>query len=156
MLARRPRGVNETPREIDVFHVRVLEFSNVPPATPLETFPNPRPERDFEIAIDCPEFTSVCPKTGLPDFGEIRITYVPGDRCIELKSLKYYMIEFRNRGIFYEAVTNQILDDLVAACQPRRMTVVGDFSVRGGMKTVVTATYGAENPKTHTPNLKSQ
>ena len=97
--------------------------------TTIETFPNPRPGRDFEIAINCPEFTSVCPKTGLPDFGEIRITYVPGDRCIELKALKYYMIEFRNRGIFYEAVTNQILDDLVAACQPKRMTVVGDFSV---------------------------
>jgi 7-cyano-7-deazaguanine reductase len=107
----------------------------------IETFPNPRPGRDFEIAIHCPEFTSVCPKTGLPDFGEIRITYVPGDRCIELKSLKYYLIEFRNRGIFYESVTNEILDALVTACQPRRMTVIGDFSVRGGMKTVVTATY---------------
>ena len=107
----------------------------------LETFPNPRPERDFEIAISCPEFTSVCPKTGLPDFGEIRITYVPGDRCIELKSLKYYMFEYRNRGVFFEAATNQILDDLVAACAPRRMTVVGDFAVRGGMKTVVTASY---------------
>ncbi len=110
-------------------------------AAPLETFPNPRPGREFEIAIDCPEFTSVCPKTGLPDFGAIRITYVPGDRCIELKSLKYYFIAFRNRGIFYEAVTNEILDDLVAACGPRRMTVVGDFSVRGGIKTVVTASY---------------
>ena len=109
--------------------------------TALETFPSPRPEREFEIAINCPEFTSVCPKTGLPDFGEIRITYVPADRCIELKSLKYYMIGFRDRGIFYEAVTNQILDDLVAACQPRRMTVVGDFTVRGGIKTTVTATY---------------
>jgi len=109
----------------------------------IETFPNPSPERDFEIAIACPEFTSLCPKTGLPDFGEIRITYVPGNRCIELKSLKYYIIEFRNRGIFYEAVTNEILDHLVAACQPRRMTVVGDFSVRGGMKTVVTASYEA-------------
>lgn len=107
----------------------------------LETFPNPRPERDFEITINCPEFTSVCPKTGLPDFGEIRITYVPGDRCIELKSLKYYMFEFRNRGIFFEAATNQILDDLVAACAPRRMTVIGDFAVRGGMKTIVTASY---------------
>jgi 7-cyano-7-deazaguanine reductase len=107
----------------------------------LETFPNPRPERDYQIAISCPEFTSVCPKTGLPDFGEIRITYTPADRCVELKSLKYYMIEFRNRGIFYEAVTNQILDDLVALLRPRRMTVVGDFSVRGGIKTVVTATY---------------
>ncbi len=110
----------------------------------LETFPNPRPERDYEIAINCPEFTSVCPKTGLPDFGEIRITYVPDARCVELKSLKYYLIEFRNRGIFYENVTNQILDDLVAAVLPRRMTVVGDFSVRGGMKTVVTATYVAD------------
>jgi 7-cyano-7-deazaguanine reductase len=110
---------------------------------PLETFPNPRPERDYEIAINCPEFTSVCPKTGLPDFGEIRISYVPDAHCIELKSLKYYFIAFRDRGIFYEAVTNQILDDLVAACQPRRMTVVGDFSVRGGIKTVVSATYSA-------------
>ena len=111
------------------------------PRTTLETFTNPRPERDYEIAIACPEFTSLCPKTGLPDFGAIRITYVPDASCVELKSLKLYMIEFRNRGIFYEAVTNQILDDLVAAIQPRRMTVVGDFSVRGGLKTVVTATY---------------
>ena len=112
-------------------------------ATAIETFPSPRPEREFEIAISCPEFTSVCPQTGLPDFGEIRITYVPRDRCIELKSLKYYLIGFRNLGIFYEAVTNQILDDLVAACQPRRMTIVGDFSVRGGIKTVVKVSYDA-------------
>ena len=111
----------------------------------LETFPNPRPERDFEIQIDCPEFTSVCPKTGLPDFGTIHITYVPGDRCIELKSLKYYLNDFRNRGIFYESVTNQILDDLVAACEPRRMKVVGDFTPRGGIKTVVTAAYPFES-----------
>ena len=112
--------------------------------SPLETFPNPRPGRDFEVKIQCPEFTSVCPKTGLPDFGEIQITYVPADLCIELKSLKYYMIGFRDRGIFYEAVTNQILDDLVTICQPRSMTIVGDFTVRGGIKTVVTATYTAE------------
>lgn len=111
----------------------------------IATFPNPRPERDFEIAIRCPEFTSVCPMTGLPDFGEIRITYVPEAACVELKSLKYYFIEFRNRGIFYEQVTNQILDDLVAAISPRRMTVVGDFSVRGGISTVVTATYDAKS-----------
>ena len=110
-------------------------------ATPLETFPNPRPGREFEIAISCPEFTSVCPKTGLPDFGEIRITYIPDELCIELKSLKYYFIEFRNRGIFYEAVTNQILDDLVAVCAPRRMSVVGDFSARGGITTMVTASF---------------
>ena len=107
----------------------------------IETFPNPRPDREYRIAISCPEFTSVCPKTGLPDFGEIRITYVPGAQCIELKSLKYYLIEFRNRGIFYEHVTNQILDDLVGLLAPRRMTVVGDFSARGGITTKVTATY---------------
>ena len=107
----------------------------------LETFPNPRPERDYEIAIDCPEFTSVCPKTGMPDFGAIRITYTADAKCVELKSLKYYLNEFRNRGIFYEAVTNLILDDLVALLAPRRMTVVGDFSARGGITTKVTATY---------------
>ena len=108
---------------------------------PLETFPNPRPGREYEIAIRCPEFTSVCPKTGLPDFGEIRISYVPDERCLELKALKLYLIEFRNLGIFYENVTNQILDDLVAACSPRRMTVVGDFSVRGGISTSVKVEY---------------
>ena len=111
----------------------------------LETFPNPRPERDYEIAIQCPEFTSVCPKTGQPDFGEIRVTYTPDTRCVELKSLKYYLGEFRNRGIFYEHAVNQILDDLVDALRPRRMTVVGDFSVRGGIKTVVTAEYKAKS-----------
>ena len=107
----------------------------------LEAFANPRPERDYEIAISCPEFTSVCPMTGLPDFGEIRITYVPDARCVELKSLKFYMLGYRNLGIFYEQATNQILDDLVALLEPRRMTVVGDFSVRGGISTTVTATY---------------
>ena len=107
----------------------------------LETFPNPAPERDYEIAVRCPEFTSVCPKTGLPDFGEIRITYTPDEQCLELKALKYYLVGFRNRGVFYERATNEILDALVAACRPRRMTVVGDFSVRGGMSTQVTAVY---------------
>ena len=107
----------------------------------IETFPNPRPERDYEIEIRCPEFTSVCPKTGLPDFGEIRIVYTPDQRCIELKALKYYLLTFRNRGIFYEAATNEILDDLVAVCAPRKMIVTGDFSVRGGIKTLVHVTY---------------
>ncbi|HEX7485349.1 MAG TPA: preQ(1) synthase [Vicinamibacterales bacterium] len=111
------------------------------PAPDIETFPNPNPARDYEIEIVCPEFTSVCPKTGLPDFGEIRIAYVPDGRCIELKALKYYLIGFRNRGIFYEQATNEILDDLVAVCHPRRMTVVGDFTPRGGIKTVVTVSY---------------
>jgi 7-cyano-7-deazaguanine reductase len=118
----------------------MLQFSRMPTSA-LETFPNPKPGRDYEIQIRCHEFTSLCPKTGLPDFGEITITYVPDELCIELKALKYYMIEFRTKGIFYEAVTNQILDDLVGACAPRRMTVVGAFSVRGGIGTSVTALY---------------
>jgi len=125
------------PRKPAIFRRECYNFSM--PA--LETFPNPQPGRDYEIVIRCPEFTSVCPKTGLPDFGEIRITYTPDERCIELKSLKYYLVDFRQKGIFYEAVTNQILDDLVAACSPRRMTVVGDFTARGGITTAVTATY---------------
>lgn len=122
--------------------VRIFSMSS----STLETFPNPRPERDYEIAINCPEFTALCPKTGLPDFGVIRITYVPDAECVELKSLKYYLIEFRNRGIFYEHATNQILDDLVACLQPRKMTVVGDFSVRGGITTMVTAEYRKPGP----------
>jgi len=125
---------------IGQFQPIMLEFLNMS-STTIETFPNPQPNRDYEIVIRCPEFTSMCPKTGLPDFGEIRITYVPDELCIELKALKYYLIDFRNKGIFYENVTNQILDDLVAVCRPRRMTVVGDFSVRGGIKTEVTVRY---------------
>jgi len=109
----------------------------------LETFDNPRAERDYEIHIRCPEFTSMCPKTGLPDFGEIRIDYVPDRLCLELKSLKYYLLEYRNKGVFYETLTNQILDDLVAACAPRRMTVTGAFTARGGITTTVTADYQA-------------
>jgi len=107
----------------------------------LETFPNPRPERDYEIQVRCPEFTSVCPKTGLPDFGEIRIAYVPDLACIELKALKFYLLEYRNQGMFYEAVTNKILDDLVTACAPRRMSVTGAFTARGGITTSVVAEY---------------
>ena len=105
----------------------------------IETFPNPRPERDYEITIRCPEFTSMCPKTGLPDFGEIVIVYVPDAQCIELKALKYYLIEYRNQGLFYEAAINRILDDLTAACRPRRMTVTGNFTARGGITTSVRA-----------------
>jgi 7-cyano-7-deazaguanine reductase len=107
----------------------------------LETFPNPRPDRNYEIQIRCPEFTSVCPKTGQPDFGEIRISYIPEAACIELKSLKLYLQTYRNRGIFYEAATNEILDTLVAAAHPRQMTVTGAFSARGGITTTVVADY---------------
>ena len=116
------------------------------PPEPIETFPNPEPSRNYEIAVRCPEFTSLCPKTGLPDFGEIQITYTPDQRCLELKALKYYLLDFRNRGIFYEQVTNQILDDLVHACAPRRLVVIGSFSARGGITTTVTASYPDTTP----------
>jgi len=118
----------------------MIEFEAMS-SSKIEILPNPAPERDYEIAVSAPEFTSVCPMTGLPDFGEIRISYVPDAHCLELKALKYYLLEYRSRGIFYEAATNQILDDLVAACRPRRMTVVGAFTSRGGISTTVTATY---------------
>jgi 7-cyano-7-deazaguanine reductase len=111
---------------------------------PLETFANQFPDREYEIEIECPEFTAVCPKTGQPDFGTIRISYVPAETCIELKSLKLYLFGYRDRGIFYEHATNTILDDLVAACRPRRMTVVGDFRPRGGITSRITARYSAE------------
>jgi 7-cyano-7-deazaguanine reductase len=116
------------------------------PASTLETFPNQYPEREYEIEITCPEFTAVCPKTGQPDFGTILITYVPAAVCVELKSLKLYLFEFRNRGIFYEHAVNAILDDLVTACWPRRMKVVGQFSPRGGITTKVSAHYEADRP----------
>ena len=103
----------------------------------LETFANPAPDRDYEIAFDCPEFTSLCPLTGQPDFARITITYVPDRRCVELKSLKLYLWSFRNEGTFHEAVTNRICDDLWKLLLPRRLTVVGDFNVRGGIGTVV-------------------
>ena len=107
----------------------------------VESFPNPAPGRDYEIVHTAPEFTSMCPITGQPDFATITVTYVPDALCLELKSLKLYFFSFRDQGIFYEAVVNRILDDLVAACRPRRMTVVGDFTARGGISTVVTAEF---------------
>jgi len=110
----------------------------------LETFANQFPGRDYSIEIRCPEFTSVCPMTGQPDFGVLTLTYVPDQRCVELKSLKLYLQRFRNEGIFYENVTNRILDDLVAAVAPRRMTLVADFSARGGITSKVTAQFVAD------------
>ena len=110
------------------------------PSSDLETFPNPA-ERDYTIRMQIPEFTCLCPKTGQPDFATLDLEYVPDQRCVELKSLKFYLQSYRQQGIFYEAVTNRILDDLVGACSPRNMTVVGDFSIRGGLSSVVTAKY---------------
>jgi 7-cyano-7-deazaguanine reductase len=112
----------------------------------IETFPNPAPQRDYLIAHTCPEFTSVCPKTGQPDFATIELEYVPDATCIELKSLKLYYYGFRNEGIFYEAVTNRILDELTAACTPRWMRVTGRFNVRGGIGSVIVAETGIRPP----------
>lgn len=111
------------------------------PSRELQTFANPNPSRDYEIRMDCPEFTCLCPMTGQPDFAAIRIRYVPDRLCVELKSLKLYLWSYRNEGAFHEAVVNKILDDLVAALRPRRATVEGDFLVRGGIHTVVVASH---------------
>ncbi len=135
---------------------RVYNHSHMPNPDLLETFPNPHPGRAYEIQLECPEFTSLCPaggiesdaaelallKGGAPDFGTIRITYVPAERCVELKSLKLYLWSYRNDGIFYERAVNRILDDLARAVQPQWMEVVGDFNVRGGIKSVVVAREG--------------
>ena len=129
----------------------LLSASKTPvPASPsearLETFDNSHPDRDYVIRFDCPEFTSLCPITGQPDFGHITIEYVADQKCIESKSLKIYLFSYRNHGSFHEEVTNLILDDLVKACAPRRAKVIGDFRPRGGIAIHVTATY--ESPST--------
>lgn len=110
----------------------------------LECFDNPHPGRDYEIAIEAPEFTSVCPKTGNPDFGTVKIWYVPDQLCLELKALKLYFFEYRDQGIFYEDVTNVILDDLAAVCRPRHMTVTTEWRARGGITSTITARYEGE------------
>jgi 7-cyano-7-deazaguanine reductase len=115
-----------------------------PSAGQLETFANPNPGRDYTIEIVCPEFTSLCPKTGQPDFGTITFAYTPAARCVELKSLKLYLQRYRNQGAFYETVVNRLLDDFVAACQPARCRVVGSFTPRGGITTTVTCQFEAQ------------
>ncbi len=113
------------------------------PSRKLATFPNPEPTRDYVVRHECPEFTSLCPVTGQPDFATISVTYCPDRLCVELKSLKLYLWAFRDEGHYFEQVVNQILDDLVRACLPRWMTVVGRFNVRGGISSVVAARHGA-------------
>ena len=113
------------------------------PRPTLEAVPNPHPDRDYEVAMAIPEFTCLCPMTGQPDFATIRIRYVPDQHLVELKSLKLYLWSYRDEGTFHEAVTNRIADDLIAALAPRRMTVEGDFYVRGGIKTVVRVDFTA-------------
>ena len=116
------------------------------PSKTLETFPNPKPEREYQIRFDCPEFTCLCPKTGQPDFATIVVEYVPDRLCVELKSWKLYLWSYRDEGAFHEAVTNQILDDLVTAIAPRRLRVEGQFKVRGGITTTVVASYEKTPP----------
>ena len=113
----------------------------VPSSDMFEIFPNPAPERDYTIEIVCPEFTSVCPKTGQPDFGTLTFRYVPDQWCVELKSLKLYLQQFRNEGIFYESVTNKILNDFVGKLDPRRVTLTASFTPRGGISTIVTVEH---------------
>ncbi len=129
-----------TPRELGRRSI-LSEEQLADPRAILDTFPNPRPGRNYEVRFEFPEFTSMCPVTGQPDFATITITYTPDARCVEMKSLKLYFFAFRNKGIFYEAVTNQILDDLVAVLDPLRIEVVGDFAVRGGTKGIVTCRH---------------
>ena len=128
-------------RERLVFAITVTTMPTPQPSKNLETFANPQPGRDYVIRFDCPEFTCLCPKTGQPDFATIRLEYVPDESCVELKSWKLYLWSYRNEGAFHEAVTNRILDDLVAAVSPRRMRVEGAFNVRGGITTTIIAEY---------------
>ncbi len=121
------------------------------PNTDLETFPNPNTDRDYTIRIDTPEFTCLCPKTGQPDFATLTLEYVPNESCIELKSFKLYVWSYRDKGAFHEAVTNSILADLVAACEPRFMRLSAEFNVRGGVYTTVVAEHKADNWQPSTP-----
>ncbi len=114
------------------------------PSKKIETFLNPYPLRPYEIEMECPEFTCLCPKTGQPDFATLHIRYIPKKLCLELKSLKLYLWSYRNEGAFHEAVTNQILDDLVSACQPKFIEILADFYVRGGIYTTVRVTHGRD------------
>ena len=120
----------------------------------IETFPNPVPERDYTIEMECPEFTCLCPKTGQPDFAILHISYVPDKLCLELKSLKIYLVSYRNEGGFHEKVTNVILDDLVAACRPRKMKIIGEFNVSGGIHTTVTVEHCAKKPMNESSKMR--
>ena len=124
-----------------------MSAADVPRADQLETFPNQFPGREYTVEIVCPEFTSLCPKTGQPDFGTITYTYTPAALCVELKSLKLYLQRFRTQGVFYETLVNRLLDDFVAASQPVRCRVVGAFTPRGGITTTVTCQFEASRPR---------
>ena len=124
-----------------------MSLTETPSPDQLETFTNQFPSREYTVEIVCPEFTSVCPKTGQPDFGTITFTYTPSALCVELKSLKLYLQRYRNQGVFYEHVVNRLLDDFVKACRPRRCRVRGAFTPRGGITTTITCDYEADSQK---------
>jgi 7-cyano-7-deazaguanine reductase len=137
---RRHQHRHRRPRS-EAHHGYTLKCMPTRPSKRLDVFPNAHPGRDYEVELTCPEFTCVCPMTGQPDFATFTITYVPDERCVELKSLKLYLWSFRDEGHFHEDVTNIVLNDLVNALDPRRIRVVGDFNVRGGIHTVVRASH---------------
>ena len=141
-MAQKKRTSDPAAHLTQLGHKSTLTPENIErPVTILDSFPNPRPGREYEIKFVFPEFTSMCPVTGQPDFATITVQYVPDKLCVEMKSLKLYFLAYRNKGIFYEAVTNQICDDLVAVLKPRQMTVIGDFAVRGGTAGTITVRY---------------
>lgn len=151
MASRKDSTIDATGSLTQLGHKSVLTPAQIKsPHTILEAFPNPATHRDYEVKFVFPEFTSMCPVTGQPDFATITVAYVPDRKCVEMKSLKLYFLAFRNKGIFYEAVTNRILDDLVVLLSPRKMTVIGDFAVRGGTAGIITATHEA-NPRRAKP-----
>ncbi len=131
---------------LNLSEINLAETLNFDFRDSLETFENTYPQRDYIIEIKCPEFTSVCPKTGQPDYGTLLIEYIPEAKCIELKSLKIYLQRFRNQGIFYENATNRIMDDLVAVLEPRWIRLTASFTPRGGISTVVKIEHKAEKP----------
>jgi 7-cyano-7-deazaguanine reductase len=142
------RSMSEEELGLKLLQPKETRFPDSPDAAILETFPNRHPHRNYRVTFDCPEFTSVCPITGQPDFARIEIAYVPDQKCIESKSLKFYLFSFRNTGMFHEEITNRILDDVVSACAPRWARVRGIMNPRGGIAIDVTAEYNEANRPT--------
>lgn len=141
--------MNDKPRHLGQKSVLTPEQIDNPRSI-LDAFDNPKPQRDYEIEFEFSEFTSMCPVTGQPDFATITVSYIPDRKCVEMKSLKLYFLAYRNKGIFYEAVVNTILDDLVAVLAPREMTIIGEFAVRGGTAGTVTASFAKRTqPRNH-------
>ena len=137
----RPRATSTKYKDLHLLGRSETSYPTKPDAKTLETFPNRYPQRDYVIRFDCPEFTSMCPVTGQPDFAKIRIEYVPGERCIETKSLKFYLASFRNTRSFNEEISNRIMEDIMTACSPRRISVHGEFAARGGVSVTVDCTF---------------